>query len=44
MEQAAREKRGAVQGDGRLVDMANLRMAQNIVWMADVMATAATGK
>ncbi|HTD90482.1 MAG TPA: CoA ester lyase [Burkholderiales bacterium] len=40
MEQAAREKRGAVQIDGRLIDMANLRMAQNIVWMADAIAAA----
>ena len=41
MEQAARERRGAVQIDGRLIDMANLRMAQNIVWMADAIAAAA---
>lgn len=41
MEEAAREKRGAVQVDGRLIDMANLRMAQNIVWMADAIAAAA---
>ena len=40
MEEAAREKRGAVQIDGRLIDMANLRMAQNIVWMADAIAAA----
>jgi malyl-CoA/(S)-citramalyl-CoA lyase len=45
MEQAAREKRGAVQVDGRLIDMANLRMAQNIVWMADaISAASATAK
>ncbi len=42
MEEAAREKRGAVQIDGRLIDMANLRMAQNIVWMADAITAAAT--
>lgn len=41
MDKAAREKRGAVQVDGRLIDMANLRMAQNIVWMADAIAAAA---
>jgi len=35
MEEAARENRGAVQIDGRLIDFANLRMAQNIVWKAD---------
>jgi malyl-CoA/(S)-citramalyl-CoA lyase len=43
MEEAARDQRGAVQVDGRLIDMANLRMAQNIVWMADAIA-AARGK
>ena len=41
MEEAAREQRGAVQIDGRLIDMANLRMAQNIVWMADAIAASA---
>lgn len=41
MDEAAREKRGAVQVDGRLIDMANLRMARNIVWMADAIAAAA---
>ena len=40
MEEAAREKRGAVQIDGRLIDVANLRMAQNIVRMADAIAWA----
>jgi malyl-CoA/(S)-citramalyl-CoA lyase len=40
MAEAARERRGAVQIDGRLIDMANLRMAQNIVWMADAIAAA----
>ncbi len=40
MEEAARERRGAVQIDGKLIDMANLRMAQNIVWMADAIAAA----
>jgi malyl-CoA/(S)-citramalyl-CoA lyase len=45
MEEAARDKRGAVQIDGRLIDMANLRMAQNIVWMADaIFAASATVK
>ena len=38
MAEAAREQRGAVQIEGRLIDMANLRMAQNIVWMADAIA------
>jgi malyl-CoA/(S)-citramalyl-CoA lyase len=40
MAEAAREQRGAVQVDGRLIDRANLRMAQNIVWMADAIAAA----
>jgi malyl-CoA/(S)-citramalyl-CoA lyase len=43
MEEAAREKRGAVQIDGRLIDMANLRMAHNVVWLADAIAAATTG-
>ena len=43
MAEAAREKRGAVQIDGRLIDMANLRMAQNIVWMADAINAASAG-
>ena len=42
MEEAAREKRGAMQIDGRLIDMANLRMARNIVWMADAIAAASS--
>ena len=40
MEEAAREKRGAVQIDGRLIDEANLRMARNIVEMAGAIAAA----
>ena len=40
MEEAAREKRGAVQIDGRLIDEANLRMARNIVAMAAAIAAA----
>jgi malyl-CoA/(S)-citramalyl-CoA lyase len=38
MEQAAREGRGAVQLDGRLVDIANIRMAQNILAKAQAIA------
>ena len=38
MAEAAREKRGAVQVDGRLIDVANLRMAHNIVRMAEAIA------
>ncbi len=40
MAEAAREKRGAVQIDGRLIDVANLRMASNIVQMAEAIAAA----
>ena len=40
MAEAAREKRGAVQVDGRLIDEANLRMARNIVAMAEAIAAA----
>ncbi len=42
--EAARDKRGAVQIDGRLIDAANLRMAQNIVAMADAIAASAVGR
>ena len=35
MAQAAREGKGAVQVDGRLVDLANIRMAQNLLQKAD---------
>jgi malyl-CoA/(S)-citramalyl-CoA lyase len=35
MEQAAREGKGAVQVDGRLVDLANIRMAQNLLQKAE---------
>ena len=34
MAQAAREGKGAVQVDGRLVDIANIRMAQNLLQKA----------
>jgi malyl-CoA/(S)-citramalyl-CoA lyase len=44
MEEAAREKRGAVQIDGRLIDVANLRMAQNIVSLADAIAAASASR
>ena len=37
---AAREGRGAVQIDGRLVDIANIRMAQNLIAKADAIAHA----
>lgn len=40
MEQAAREGRGAVQIDGRLIDLANIRMAQNLLHKADAIARA----
>jgi malyl-CoA/(S)-citramalyl-CoA lyase len=35
MEQAAREGRGAVQLDGRLIDIASIRMAQNLLAKAE---------
>ncbi len=38
MAQAAREGKGAVQVDGRLVDIANIRMAQNLLQKADAIA------
>ena len=38
MEQAAREGRGAVQIDGRLVDVANIRMAENLLRKADAIS------
>jgi malyl-CoA/(S)-citramalyl-CoA lyase len=36
MEQAAREGRGAVQLDGRLIDVASIRMAQNLLAKAEM--------
>lgn len=38
MAQAARDGKGAVQVDGRLVDIANIRMAQNLLQKADAIA------
>lgn len=38
MEQAAREGKGAVQLDGRLVDVANIRMAENLLRKASAIA------
>jgi malyl-CoA/(S)-citramalyl-CoA lyase len=38
MAQAAREGKGAVQVDGRLVDLANIRMAQNLLQKADAIS------
>jgi malyl-CoA/(S)-citramalyl-CoA lyase len=40
MAQAAREGRGAVQLDGRLVDLANIRMSENILQKAEAIAQA----
>lgn len=42
MEDAAREGRGAVQVDGRLVDVANLRMAENLLRKADAIERTST--
>ena len=41
MEQAAREGRGAVQLDGRLIDIASIRMAQNLLSKADAITASA---
>jgi malyl-CoA/(S)-citramalyl-CoA lyase len=38
MAQAAREGKGAVQVDGRLVDIANIRMAQNLLQKAEAIS------
>lgn len=40
MEQAAKEGRGAVQLDGRLIDIASIRMAQNLLGKAEAIAAA----
>lgn len=40
MAQAAREGRGAVQLDGRMIDIANIRMAQRLLAKADAVARA----
>lgn len=40
MEQAAREGKGAVQLDGRLIDVASIRMAQNLLKKAETIAAA----
>lgn len=41
MAQAAREGKGAVQVDGRLVDIANIRMAENVLRKAEAISAAA---
>jgi malyl-CoA/(S)-citramalyl-CoA lyase len=40
MAQAAREGRGAVQLDGRMIDIANIRMAQRVLAKADAIRAA----
>jgi malyl-CoA/(S)-citramalyl-CoA lyase len=40
MAQAARDGRGAVQLDGRMIDIANIRMAQRLLAKADAIAAA----
>jgi citrate lyase subunit beta/citryl-CoA lyase len=37
LEEAAREGRGAAQLDGRMIDAASARMAQNVVEMAQAL-------
>jgi len=44
MEQAAREGRGAVQLDGRLIDIANIRMAQHLLQKAEAIGAAPAAK
>lgn len=44
MEQAAKEGRGAVQLEGRLIDIASIRMAQNLLKKAQAIATASAAK
>ena len=39
LDEAAREGRGAAQLDGRMIDAASARMAQNIVEMAEAIGT-----
>jgi malyl-CoA/(S)-citramalyl-CoA lyase len=43
MEQAAREGRGAVQLDGRLIDIASIRMAQNLLGKAEAITASSPG-
>lgn len=43
MAQAAREGRGAVSLDGRLIDIASIRMAQALLTKADAIASSSTG-
>ena len=38
LDEAAREGRGAAQLDGRMIDAASARMAQNIVQMSEAIA------
>jgi citrate lyase beta subunit len=40
MAQAASEGKGAVQLDGRLIDLANIRMAQNVLRTAEAIEAA----
>ena len=40
MAQAARDGKGAVSLDGRMIDIANIRMAQRLLQKADAIAAA----
>jgi malyl-CoA/(S)-citramalyl-CoA lyase len=40
MAQAARDGRGSAQLDGRMIDIANIRMAQRVLAKADAIAAA----
>jgi len=44
MAQAAKEGRGAVQLDGRLIDVASIRMAQNLLKKAEAITAAPAAK
>lgn len=44
MAQAAREGKGAVQLDGRLIDLVNIRMAENILAASQAISTAGRGR
>jgi malyl-CoA/(S)-citramalyl-CoA lyase len=43
MTQAAKDGRGAVSLDGRLIDMASIRMAQALIAKANAITTAKAG-
>ena len=44
MEKARKEGKGAVSLDGRLIDIASIKMAESVVKKADAIGTPATAK